>query len=127
MKSLKDMRSRLRQLEQSKSTLDVLAAESGDWVTEVNTCYLAYSQYYATGEGVTAIIAVAGTAKLARETFKNRAPELFWGAMKVAQLAKRNEVVKQVSKMIPLSVLQLLETNPRGTTSFYGELHYNLA
>lgn len=95
----------------------------------LNKCYLAYAHRYATGEGVTAIIAVAGTATEVRSKFKRHAPEYFWSSMRVASLAKASgdEVVDQFVKMIPPLVVDLLERNPRGTTVYYGELHYNLA
>lgn len=45
----------------------------------MDKCYAAYCKYYATGEGVTTVLAVAGAPEQVRRHFDEHAPEFFAG------------------------------------------------
>jgi len=95
----------------------------------MDKCFAAYCKYYATGEGVTTVLAVAGTPEQARQHFDRHAPEFLRGGMTVVSLCTVNAdpVVAIISTMIPQPVQETLTKNPPGTTKYYSEFHFNLA
>lgn len=95
----------------------------------MDRCYAAYCKYFATGEGVTTVLAVAGTPEQACQHFDEHAPEFLRGGMTVVSLAETNSdpAVPIVRNMIPPPVQETLTRNRLGTTKYYTELHFNLA
>ncbi|GAA0719268.1 hypothetical protein [Dokdonella soli] len=97
-------------------------------VMKSECCYLAYCYYYATGEGVTVILAIAGSAYRAERLFKERADQFFHRGMAVIPLEDSEDPeARYALSLIPDPVLTHLKKNPTGTTEYCSELHYNLA
>lgn len=95
----------------------------------MNECHVAYLEYYATGEGVTTVLAVGSTPEHARLHFNRRAHAYFRDHMTVVPLASAASDPKfaTIAKMIPESVRETFARNPPLTTEYYCELHFNLA
>ncbi|GAA0724737.1 hypothetical protein [Dokdonella soli] len=90
-------------------------------------CHIAFINYFATGEGVTILIAAGGSSEHAKNVFNRHAPEYFRGGVEVARLNDAaNDRAKRVAEMIPQRMRDLLQRNPIGTTEYYSELHFNL-
>lgn len=90
--------------------------------------YLAYCNYYATGEGVTVMLAAGGTENCARSAFLENAPDYFHRGMELKEICgDASSESKQMIRWIPQPVLDLVARNPPGTTYFYSKLHFNLA
>lgn len=89
--------------------------------------YIAYSFYYATGEGVTVFIALGGSPEHTEQLFRARVPEYFQAGMKLCPLDNAAEDVVRIKAMVAGSVLELFERHPPGTTEYFSHLHYNFA
>lgn len=90
--------------------------------------HIAYCNYYATGEGVTAIIALGGTAESARSTFLESTPDYFHrGMVEDLFTDDAGPDTRRMKRWVPQPVLDMVASNPPGTTTYYATLHYNLA
>lgn len=90
--------------------------------------HLAYCNHYATGEGVTAFIAVGGTEACAMDAFNQHTPDYFHRDIKVGVLNEdAHPDTARMLRWIPQAALELIAKNPFGTTYYYAKLHFNLA
>lgn len=94
--------------------------------TAVTSTYIAYCDYFATGDGVTVIVAVGCSASHAERVFKQHAQPYFHPGMVVGRLDSADPEVRRMVRMVPAPALQLLE-RAEGVPQFYGELHFNLS
>ena len=96
--------------------------------SQVAPAYLAYCNYYATGEGVTVMLAAGGTEDCTRIAFLEHAPDYFHRGIELQPICEEaSSESKQMIRWIPQPVLDLVAKNPPGTTYFYSKLHFNLA
>ena len=86
--------------------------------------YIAYLDYYATGEGRTILIAVGSTAKQANAIYDNNVHEYFKGNATVVHF---NKAPEHIAKFVPEIALNVFEKNPPGITDFFTTLHFNLS
>lgn len=101
---------------------------SGGEPASVRPPHLVYCNYYATGEGVTTFIAVGGTEACAMDAFKQHTPDYFHRGMEADVLGEDSRHdTRRMIRWIPQAALELIETNPPGTTYYYAKLHFNLA
>lgn len=96
--------------------------------TSARPTHLAYCNYYATGEGVTAFVAVGGTEACATDAFKQHTPDYFHRGMEADVLGEdARPDTRRMIRWIPQPALDLIDKNPPGTTYYYAKLHFNLA
>lgn len=90
--------------------------------------HISYMNYYATGEGVTSYLMVAGRAELSERLLKERIGEYFHpGIVTTAIDINANEDAVKMINWIPESAKELLGKIPLSTGYYFTELHYNLA
>lgn len=90
--------------------------------------HITYCDYYATGEGVTVLIALGGTAESARETFQQSAPTYFHqGLVEDVLVEDAGPNTRRMQRWVPQAAMDIIATNPPGTTTYYAALHFNLA
>lgn len=88
--------------------------------------HIAYCEYFATGEGVTVMVAVGCSALHAERVFKQHADPYFHIGMVVGRLNSGDPRVQNMMRMVPPAALQLFEC-PEGVPQYYGEIHFNLS
>ena len=102
--------------------------ERKDASTEPRLVHITYCNYYATGEGVTTMIALGGTAESAKNTFLQSTPDYFHrGMVEDLFTDDAGPDTRRMQRWIPQPVLDMVATNPPGTTTYYASLHFNLA
>jgi hypothetical protein len=90
--------------------------------------YLSYMNSFATGEGMTSSLAVAGTAKFAERILKERLPEYFHTGIVTASIdIYADEETKAMIQWIPLAARETLRQLPQSAGYYFTEIHYNLA
>ena len=94
---------------------------------DISQAYVAFSLYYATGEGVTIFVAMGSSAKHAEKVFREKVPEYFHAGLQVFRWDDVSSELDEVKRYIPQPVIELLATNPRGTTEHFSHTHYNLS
>lgn len=100
---------------------------------EVASCellpvYLAYCDYYATGEGATILVGAGNTPNAARDAFLRHAPEFFHqGLIEDKFEASSPPETRRAARLISQSMLDFISSNLRGVPQLYATLHYNLS
>lgn len=90
--------------------------------------HISYMNYFATGEGVTACIAVAGEAEYAKRVLKEKLPEFFHQFMVTEPIDfTASDEAKMMIKWIPEEAKKMLARLPRGAGYYFTEFHYNLS
>ncbi|MFC3815037.1 hypothetical protein [Lysobacter sp. GCM10012299] len=89
--------------------------------------YIAFCDYFATGEGRTVMVAVGCSPFHAEQVFKQSAHSYFHAGMVVAELGSPEPETRRMAMMIPDPVLRTFQRKPSGTPQFYCELHFNMA
>lgn len=90
--------------------------------------YISYMNYYATGEGVTSYLMVAGQAEVAERLLKERIAKYFHPGIITAALdASANGDTLKMIEWIPEPTKDLLRTIPLSTGHYFTEVHYNFA
>ena len=90
--------------------------------------YLSYMNYFATGEGMTSSLAVAGTAEAAERMLKDRLPEYFHRGIVTTSIdTYADEEAKAMIQWIPLAASETLRQIPPSAGHYFTEIHYNLA
>ncbi|MEG3190916.1 hypothetical protein [Lysobacter sp. D1-1-M9] len=90
----------------------------------MSTPHVAFCEYYATGEGVTVLIAIGLGPQHADELFRERADSFFHRDIKVKPLDLSDTDVQRIAKWIPEPVLEAAK-EPSGRLQYYGEFHLN--
>lgn len=87
--------------------------------------FVAYCDYYATGEGRTVVVALSSTAEDAIHLFEQRAPSYFLADLVITSLGEdQGSSDNPITKWLPPEVLVRAE---RGSISFFGIFHQNLS
>lgn len=94
---------------------------------DINQAHVAFSLYYATGEGVTIFVVMGSSANHAENVFREKVPEFFHAGLQVFSWDEASSQFDEVKRYIPQPVIELLTTNPKGTTEYFSHTHYNLA
>ena len=94
---------------------------------DINQAFVAFSLYYATGEGVTIFVAIGSSANHAEKVYRENVPEYFHAGLQVFRWDDASSEFDEVKRYIPQSVIELLSGNPRGTTEHFSHTHYNLS
>jgi hypothetical protein len=90
--------------------------------------FISYMNYFATGEGVTSWIAVAGDASSSEELLKERLPDYFHSLIVTSSICSNmGDDAIRAMRSIPESVRDTLRKIPVGCGHFCTELHFNLA
>ena len=94
---------------------------------DISRAYVAYSLYYATGEGVTIFVAIGSSANHAEKVFRDKVPKYFHAGLQVFRWDDASSEFDEVKRYSPQPVIDLLAGNPRGTTEHFSHTHYNLS
>lgn len=90
--------------------------------------FLAYCNYYATGEGVTLMVGAGNTKSAARESFLSNAPEYFHRGLIEDKLDDSPPPeTRRAARLLSDAMAELIASLPRGAPQFYAKIHYNLA
>lgn len=93
----------------------------------INQAVVAFSLYYATGEGVTLFVVIGSSANHADTVFRDKVPEYFHPGLQTFRWDDPSPDFDEVRRYIPQPVLELLAKNPSFTTEHFSHLHYNLS
>lgn len=89
---------------------------------------IAFCHYYATGEGVSLFVALASSREAASDLFRENTPAFFHQGLETSPVPNLdNPDVKRACTIVPEWVVDLVKTNPPGTTEFYAQVHWNLS
>lgn len=89
---------------------------------------MAFCYHYAAEEGVSVFLSVASSAAGATRIFLEQAPDHFHGGMQLAVISNgEDRDADPMQTWISKRALDLIASNPPGTTVLYMTLHYNLA
>ena len=91
---------------------------------EMSTPYVAFCEYYATGEGVTVFIAVGCSRRHAEELIRQRADPFFHVGIEVKPLDLSDSDGQRIARWIPGPVLKAAQEGSGGPR-YYGEFHLN--
>ena len=94
---------------------------------ELEQIVVAYSAYYATGEGVTIHIAIGGSENHAVGHFRENVPDYFQAGLKIRSWTDEDDEFESVKEFVPPTVIDLLTSNPKGSTEWFSVTHYNLS
>lgn len=95
---------------------------------EASRSHMAFCHHYAADDGVSVFIAVASSAAGAARTFLEQAPDYSHRDMQMAVISKEGDLdVDPIWLWLSQRALDLIASNPPGTTTLYLKLHYNLA
>ncbi|ODS64307.1 MAG: hypothetical protein ABS41_03345 [Arenimonas sp. SCN 70-307] len=94
---------------------------------DVNEAVVAFSLYYATGEGVTLFVVIGSSVNHAEKVFRDKVPDYYHPGLTTFRWDDPSPDFVEVKRYIPQPVLELLAKNPRGTTEHFSHMHYNLS
>ncbi|PNS08868.1 hypothetical protein [Solilutibacter silvestris] len=90
--------------------------------------YISYMNYCATGEGVTSIIAVSGSAERSEKLLKYQLPGYFHPHIVTAPIdAYADMEVAKMIEWIPDAAKRILQQIPPASGEYVAHLHYNLS
>lgn len=90
--------------------------------------YLSYMNYFATGEGQTSCLAVAGTPEAAEQILKEKLPEYFHRGIVTTSIdADADADAKAMIQWIPLAASEVLRQIPPSAGHYFTEIYYNLS
>lgn len=91
-------------------------------------CFIAFSNYYATGEGATSLLALGSSREQVEKVFIAKADPYFHPGRSVLVLNdETSEEAQRMPRFVPAAVIDLIRENPPETTEWFSHLHYNLA
>lgn len=95
---------------------------------QTSHCFFAFNEYFATGEGMTVWIALGGSPEHAEQVFRAHVPAYFQQGMTVARLSDPELAdARTTRRFVPDAILELIEGNPPGSTTYFSRLHFNLS
>lgn len=90
--------------------------------------YIGYMNYFATGEGVTSCICVAGSSGRAEKLLRERLHPYYHRGIITSPIASdADEESKRMVALIPAKISAILAEIPVGSGEYYSEFHYNLS
>lgn len=90
--------------------------------------YLAYCDYYATGEGVSLMVGAGNTPAAARKAFLENAHEYFHQGLTEDCLEDSSPPeTRRAARILSEHMTNLIASLPKGAPQFYARIHYNLS
>lgn len=95
---------------------------------EKRPVYLAYCNYYATGEGVSLMVGAGNTPSSARKAFLDNTHEYFHQGLTEDCLEDSSPPeTRRAARMLSEHMTNLIASLPNGAPQFYARIHYNLS
>lgn len=94
---------------------------------KIEDCWIAYFIYYATGEGMHYVVAVASSAERAERLFQESASDFARGNSTTAPLGEVLEKYPAVRNVIPQEVHRRTSDGLCWTLEYFGAIDFNCA
>jgi hypothetical protein len=94
---------------------------------KLEDCWIAYFTYYATGEGMHYVVALAPSAERAQQLFERQANELARGNSTTAPLGEAFEKHPALRDLIPEEVRRRTSDGLCWTLEYFGTIDFNCA